>query len=295
VQINESHDMTYGSKDLQTGYARLTGNVTWSNFWTSSVSLTRNFRSQSVSLTRGGPLMQSPVGWTTTLNVGNRTTSQTRWTAALTSESDEDGGKTRRISGTLAVRPGPRWQLSMGPYYERLTETQQYVSTVTGGTAATYGSRYVFARIDRSTVSNQFRMAFTLRPDMNLDVYAEPFAASGRYYDFGELLAARSLFLRVYGTDATTIEATSGGGRVVHDGAAVFNISNRDFNVRSLRSNVVLRWEWRPGSTLYLVWQQDRSDSVPVGTRASLGDMFGSFGAPGTNFLAIKASFWLAR
>jgi hypothetical protein len=294
VQINESHDMTYGSKDLQTGYARLTGNVTWSNFWTSSVSLTRNFRSQSVSLTRGGPLMQSPVGWTTTLNVGNRTTSQTRWTAALTSESDEDGGKTRRISGTLAVRPGPRWQLSMGPYYERLTETQQYVSTVTGGTAATYGSRYVFARIDRSTVSNQFRMAFTLRPDMNLDVYAEPFAASGRYYDFGELVRPKTRERSNYGaTPGTSIVTGDDGNRTVTAGDQTFVLKTRDFNTLSFRSNVVLRWEWRVGSTLYLVWQQDRSETEVLGSHVNVGDMFRSLGAPGSNYFVVKMSFWL--
>jgi hypothetical protein len=126
-------------------------------------------------------------------------------------------------------------------------------------------------------------------------VYLEPFAASGRYYDFGELLAARSRFLRTYGTDGTAVEALDDGSRVITDGADTFTIQNRDFNVRSFRSNVVLRWEWRPGSTLYMVWQQDRADSRPSGSHVSLGDMFGSLKAPGTNFFAVKASFWLGR
>ena len=69
---------------------------------------------------------------------------------------------------------------------------------------------------------------------------------------------------------------------------------NRDFNVGSFRSNIVLRWEWRPGSIFYLVWQQNRSSFDPVGARASLGDMFNSITAPGDHILALKTTFWIS-
>jgi len=78
-------------------------------------------------------------------------------------------------------------------------------------------------------------------------------------------------------------------------GAAAFTLSNRDFNVRSFRSNVVLRWEWRPGSTLYAVWQQNRASSEPQGEHVGLGDLFGSLSAAGDNIFAIKTTFWLSR
>src|SRR4029079_5903943 len=97
-----------------------------------------------------------------------------------------------RYSLTFAFRPGPRWELSATPFYDRVTDAQQYVSTITGGgPVETFDNRYVFAYIDRSTTSTELRAGFTVRPDMNLDVYAEPFAASGRYYDFGELVAPK--------------------------------------------------------------------------------------------------------
>jgi len=76
-------------------------------------------------------------------------------------------------------------------------------------------------------------------------------------------------------------------------GDTTFALANDDFNVRSFRSNAVLRWEWRPGSTLYLVWQQDRHAQEPVGTRVNVGDMFSSLTKPGTNVVLIKMSFWL--
>ena len=86
---------------------------------------------------------------------------------------------------------------------------------------------------------------------MTLDVYAEPFAASGSYSDIGELAAARTRLRRTYGSDGTTAARQGDGSLLVTDGAAAFTVRNNDFNVRSFRSNVVLRWEYRPGSTMY--------------------------------------------
>ena len=91
----------------------------------------------------------------------------------------------------------------------------------------------------------------------------------------------------------TTITVQPDGSRRVTDGASAFTLRNSDFNVRSFRSNIVLRWEWRPGSTLYLVWQQNRRAAESIGDRIGLGDMFRSLTAPGSNFFVVKMSFWL--
>jgi hypothetical protein len=291
--FNQSNDSTLRGI-RQSGSLRPSVNVTWANFWTSSISVTRNLPTQSVSLTRGGPLMAGPAGWSTAFNVANASTSTTRWSGNVTLSQSDAGGRTQRFSGSFSFRPGPRWQLSAAPFYDRVTEPQQYVSTIAGGRPETYGSRYVFAFIDRSTISTEFRMGLTIKPDINLDVYAEPFAASGRYYDFGELLAPRTLERITYGAaPGTTLETLETGTRRVTVDGASFNLSSRDFNTLSFRSNVVLRWEWRPGSTLYVVWQQDRSGSEVLGDYVSVGDMFRSLRARGSNFFAVKTSFWV--
>jgi hypothetical protein len=128
---------------------------------------------------------------------------------------------------------------------------------------------------------------------MNIDIYAEPFAASGRYYDYGELLAPRSRDRLKYGTAGTSRVVNADGSQTVTAGSSTFVLRNRDFNTLSFRSNVVLRWEWRRGSTLYLVWQQSRSETDPIGSRVGAADMFGSLRAPGTNFFVVKTSFWI--
>jgi hypothetical protein len=255
--------------------------------------VSRLFRTHDAKLTRGGPLMATPHGWSVNANIGNSATSQTRWTGNAAASENELGGMWRRVTGTFSFRPGPRWQLSVAPSYERLVDAQQYVSTLSNGRAATYGSRYVFAHIDRSTFSTEFRTSFTLKPDVNLDVYSEPFAASGRYYDYGELLAPSSLERIVYGTEGTTLGLSPNGDRVVNAGDSSFTLRNRDFNVRSFQSNVVLRWEWRPGSTMYAVWQQNRDARDPVGTHVGVADAFRSVRAPGNNIFLVKTSFWV--
>ena len=125
-------------------------------------------------------------------------------------------------------------------------------------------------------------------------MYAEPFTASGRYDTFGETLAPGERALRVYGTDGTTIERRLDGTRLVTDGDEAFILDNDDFNIRSFRSNVVLRWEWRPGSTLFVVWQQNRASRVAVGQHVGLGDLFGSLSVPGDNIFAVKTTLWMS-
>ena len=191
------------------------------------------------------------------------------------------------------MRPGPRWSFSVSPYYDRVTEPQQYIGTLSGGRPVTFDQRYVFAFIDRSTMSMEYRLGLTLKPDVNLDVYAEPFAASGQYYDYGELLEPGSRDRLQYGTSGTILTVNPDGSQVVTAGDSTFTLRNRDFNTLSFRSNVVLRWEWRTGSTLYVVWQQDRADSEVIGTRVGVGDAFRAATAPGSNIFLIKTSFWI--
>lgn len=269
--------------------------LTWHNYWTTSFSVTRNERAQSLSLTRGGPLMGIPGGWSSDVSVGNNVAVRTRWSGRVTVGADEDGGYTRRVNGSFAVRPGSRWQLTVTPTFEHQVYTQQYLTTLNGGRLETFGSRYIFAHTNRRTYSSQFRTTFTFAPDVDLDLYAEPFVSSGRFENHGELLLPGDRHLLTYGSSGTTVVLRPDGSRIVETPEGRFTLKNSDFNVRSFRSNVVLRWEWRPGSTLYFVWQQDRYSSEAMSEPVRLGDLFRSLTAPGQNYFVVKTSFWLPR
>ena len=292
VGLNNRAEWNYGG-DRQTREYGLNGSATWLNFWSTRVSLNLERRAQDLALTRGGPSMQEPNGWQLNARVGNSSAARNRWNASVAYGRDEDGGLEFDAGVSLSVRPQSRWELSVGPSYERSLDTQQYVTELDRTGPETFGRRYVFAHIDRSTIVMQTRLNYTFKPDLTLDVYAEPFAASGDFFNHSELAVPRTRIVRQYGTDGTTADLLADGTLRVADGQDSFDLTNRDFNVVSFRSNAVLRWEWKPGSTLFVVWQQDRFERTLTDARVAGRDLFGSLRSPGVNSFLVKASFWL--
>jgi len=277
---------------------------TLKNFWVAGLNVTRFLRGLDSQLTRGGPSMGTPLGWSTTASLKNATGSKTAWSGSVNLKTNEYDERSWDVAGSISARPSPSVQFSVEPEYLNETGTsgifsgpigRQYLTVIDGGRPETYGKRYVFGLVDRTTLSAQFRFNYTFKPDITLDVYAEPFAASGQYRGFGELEAARSRNLRIYGTDGTTITRLADRSYVVTDGPSTFKLANNDFNNLSFRSNIVLRWEWRPGSTLYAVWQQNRSNRLEDGAHVGVNDLFGSLNAPGDNIFALKTTIWVSR
>jgi len=284
--------------DRQVLFTELYGEVVLKNFWDLSSYFDYQPRAFDHSATRGGPEMATPERWNWVVRLASKFGAQNAWNGRVYYGEDELGGQTYRLSGGLTLQPSTRFQVSATPNYLRAISPRQYVTTFTGGgPAATYGSRYVFARIDQSTFLMQLRANYTIGPDLTLELYGEPFAASGRYYGLGELAAARTFRLREYGTSGggTTLARDSAGDYTITDngGADTLRIANPDFNILSFRSNAVLRWEWRPGSTLYLVWAQNKFGYQPTARLVGFGDLADSFGARGDNFFAVKVSYWI--
>jgi hypothetical protein len=298
--IQASHENEWNfDRDRQFGAIRTDWNATLKNFWTINFTAWHDFRAQNSRLTRGGPLMQTGASNVGIISIGNSFASKTRWTGRVYYGKDEFGAPTNRISGSLAIRPSTQWELRLEPNYLRFVDPRQYVRSVDGGQESTFGRRYVFARVDRAEFFTNIRVNYTFRPDLSLEVYAQPFAASGAYSRFGQLSAARSRELIEYGSNGISITPGTEGGYVVADPngiggtPATFSIPSLDYNIREVRSNVVMRWEYRPGSTLFLVWQQNREGFENEGSLVRVNDLFGGFNRVGTNFFAIKANFWV--
>jgi hypothetical protein len=292
IGVRQGNEWTYGYERDGKSAAVYTS-LTFNNFWTATATFTKTYERFNVRLARGGPAMTTPPARTLNVSLGNRASSRRAWRIELTKSADVDGGFNHRATGNLTLQIGPRWQFTVTPTLQRQVDTQQYITALTGGRTKTFGGRYVFGAIDRHTYAMQFRTGFTLKPDLNIDVYAEPFASSGRYWNIGELALPGTRLRRTYGTDGTTAAVQSDGSLLVGDGLASFVIDNSDFNVYSFRSNVVLRWEYRPGSMLFVVWQQNRRHSETASQRIGLSDSFRSLSVPGSNAFVVKTSFWL--
>ncbi len=273
----------------------LNANATLKNYLSVSVDGNVSLRAQSDDATRGGPLMGKPMSWNIWGEISNNYSAPIRCGIDGYYWHDENGGWGYGLNPLCSGRVGRRWGFSVSPHYDRGVEKRQYVGTdTTGAPALTYGTRYIFSTIEQSTVSARFRLNYFITPDISLEAYAEPFASSGRYYDFGELPAPGRRDLRLYNTDGTTIVKQDDGSYLVTDGANSFAVSANDFGYLSYRSNVVLRWEFHPGSTLYLVWQQNRSGDKNPGMLVRPHSLWDARRTSGENFLAIKFSYWWA-
>jgi hypothetical protein len=242
------------------------------SFLRPSIEFSTQLRALSDDQTRGGPLMATPANWTLDLALRANRNARTAWDLEASFERNTIGGRSLELQASTSARPATQWEVSAEASYSRETVSSQYVFTDTIGPAATFNRGYIFAYIERSEWRVQLRAAYAVRPELTIEAYIEPFASSGLWRDFGRLVAARSLEREPYDPGANT---------------------PGDFEVQSLRSNLVIRWEWRPGSTLYVVWQQDRFRSLTPDGNVGPGGMLRAFGSPGDHFLTIKASYWI--
>jgi hypothetical protein len=221
--------------------------------------------------------------------------------------TNEAGGWQHDFGINFTASPTDQLRIQVSPSLSRRFETAQYVTSVADTLATdTYGSRYLFADLDQTTLSLETRIDVTLSPSMSLQLYVEPFMSAGDYQGVKEFARRRAFEFLEYGEDVGTLTQDAGGYTADPDGpggAPEFTVPNRDFSYRSLLGNAVLRWEWRQGSTLYLVWQQRRIDSLTnrgvsgdeswVGSFDLGRDAADMFGAPADNIFAIKVNYWL--
>ena len=243
---------------------------------------------RSDSLTRGGPLVATPGGPYAMASVDSTNSSIATWGVAVNAQHQPGGTTDLGVGGRISLRPDPRVRLELAPRLTIARDRLAYVATAPGGSSPTYGARYVFATLDQREAAFVTRLELTLRPDLAIDVYLEPFVSTGTYTGLAELAAGGTRELRRYD------DVTRRGASVAIDDGGTFELPEPDFTARSLRSTAVLRWEPRPGSTLYAVWQQDRGDGERR-ARAIGSGLYDAFAAPGGHTVAIKLAWWLNR
>ncbi len=270
------------------------------NYWTTFLRLDWRPPVFDDRLTRGGPVARVVSGGGVQAEVGtDRRKSYTfglygqhSWNAA--------GGRGQTISPRATLRPSTALRVTFQPSYSRTHALAQYVTRITDPLATdTYGSRYVFSTLDQRQLSMVTRVDWTFTPALSLQLFAQPLLAAADFKDYKEFARPRQFEFEVYGRDAGTISRSESGIYSVDpDGsgaAPLFNFSERDFNRRSLRGNAVLRWEYRPGSALFFVWQQSRFGTTPSGEFEFSRDINELFSVAPENVFVIKGTWWVGR
>ncbi|MGE0556085.1 MAG: DUF5916 domain-containing protein [Gemmatimonadales bacterium] len=296
ISVSGAQTLNFGG-DALTRQLEVAASGQLHNLWYFRASAGYRSRGLDDRATRGGPLIQLPEGGSVALGVRSdtRRAVSAGVTAGLT--WDESGSSIQLLSGSLTLQTRSGANLEISPAYTRSAYSQFYLATYADPVAgATFGSRYVFAPLTQNVLSVSTRLNYYFNPSLSLQVYAQPFVASA---DFGvpeALLAPRSYDFLRYGTGGSTRTTDPSTGAVTLDAdgngpAPSFTVPGLDFHQRSLRSNVVLRWEYRPGSTLFLVWNQSRflQESDPsFDPFRNLGRIFGD---DMRNVFLIKANY----
>lgn len=267
----------------------------WSNLWTSSLQVGGTGAELSDDLARGGPLMRAPAAIWSDLEVNSATSNRVWWNLKGTYFKDDAGGWSASFNAGNWVTVGKGLELGVVGGGSKGQDSRQFLVTLSDGPPATYGMRYVFSHLQRTDLFAQLRAKIAFAPDAVLTLYAEPFASTGVNRDFGELAQPRGSFLNVYGApgSGSTIDLLPDGAHQVQDAFGTFRIEDYDYWVRSFRATGVLRWEWLPGSTLFLIYQKTRWNQLSVGGDVNGSQLVKSLRDPGQDIAVVKVSVLL--
>jgi hypothetical protein len=179
------------------------------------------------------------------------------------------------------------------PSYTINNQELQYVSTKDFGAE----KRYIFARIDQKTLAFTLRLNLCLTPDLSIQFYGQPFISAGKYTELKRITDSRaeeySERFHSFAAGEINYDVESGEYHIDEnsDGTIDYNIGNPNFNFLQFRSNLVMRWEYKPGSALYLVWSQGRTGVNSSGNFSFRNDLQDLFGNSPHNVFLIKFSY----
>jgi hypothetical protein len=268
------------------------------NFWEMGAYGNYNLETYSATATRGGPMILNPSGYYVGVYVNSNNKEKVIMYFEFDHSQNKIGGIFNGYYPSIQWKPNSQLSLSIGPSYEFNFDTRQWVDNYSDPTAVnTYGNRYVFATLDQKTIAANIRLNWTFTPTLSLQLFLQPFISVGHYKDFKEVAKPRTLDLNIYGQNGSTISYDEAAGEynIDPDGngpAQSFQISNPDFNYKSLRGNVVLRWEAMPGSIFYFVWSRNQSNSDDAGNLSFGRDFKNLWRSDGDSVFLVKFSYW---
>ncbi len=270
------------------------------NYWNLNLQTFHNPPANNPNATRGGPMMRTTASHEYNLSMG--TDYRKKWIVWANGSFSHDNANNRSASGSLSLelKPAANLSLEFGPKYSWRQDDAQYHDTIDDPLMpATYDRRYIFSDLEYRQFSFESRIDWTFTPNLTLQAYMQPLLAVGDYSRPKELARAGTREFNVYGQDnGSSVEYRpdldpNRPWLVVPDGSNPgnsFQLADRDFNFKSLKVNLVLRWEYSPGGTFFLVWTQDRMNFDEPG-RFNLGRNVRSLlDAPGEDIIMVKVS-----
>ena len=293
---NISHIQNHNNERTGLGTAIGTS-LHFHNFWNTMVGVNYSAGALSTSMLRGGPAFKTDDRISTWVGIGSdsRKAVQVQVNANLSNQWESDSWS-YSASSSLFWRPAGRVQMSVGLSYSKNETDSQWVDRWWKEWWAVTGDLpYIFGRISQETVSMTGRLDVAFTPNLTFQLYLQPFVAAGNYSAFKQVIDPRAdryadrFFPLESAADADCYGGYSAGVAGSTDEVC---IANSDFNYKQFRSNAVLRWEFRPGSAVFVVWSQGRQHSDQMG-EINYGSDFGTlFGSASDDVFLVKVSYW---
>ena len=197
--------------------------------------------------------------------------------------------------------PSLTWRLGNHIYltgqfdYDRNRNNLQYVTTIfpTNSIESVHSPQYVLGRMEQRTYGLTIKVQANITPDISFQFYGSPFTSTGSFENFKTAADTKSRTylerFRVFEPDEISYNDRR---YTVNREGMNYAFNNPDFSFNEFRSNLVARWEYMPGSTLYLVWEHRMSNNDNRYVSGWGQNLDHLFGLPATNTFMVKLNYW---
>ena len=286
----------FSSFDFEGNYNRmqyeLKGSTSFTNNWEIDFGLAHKPRIYSNSILRGGPRWRFSQENFQFLFLGSDRRKKIHgFVGLIHSQAKENNFSLLKFESELNYQPTNALNISLSPEYSISKSQTQYV------TQSDYNSisRYILGTIDNHTLTASVRLDYTINPNLSIQYYGQPFISRGRYKDFKYVSnpAAERLTDRFQSYDSNQINISGDDFHIDEnrDGIMDYSFTNPDFSYVQFNSNLVLRWEYIPGSELFLVWSQGVTSSVSSSNGLFEGFETGILDQRPQNIFLLKATY----
>jgi len=299
INVNEWQGWNFNGDMLFQG-GNINGGAQFLNYWSFHMGINRQQDGLTANLLRGGPMATYLGNWNMWFNF--RSDSRKDWRLhGFASYNTNDDKISHRYSANLDLfyKLNEQFDVSMEPFYTNRVENLQYVDSPEIELAGENVTRYVFAKMDQNTLGLVFRINYSPIPDLSIQYFGQPFISAGIYSDFKHINNPRGKGAGrydVYDENGITYDSDSEMYSIDEnmDDQPDYEFEIPDFNVQEFLSNLVVRWEYQPGSTLYLVWSQNRDAFTNTRGLSLKEDITDLFDATPTNIFLIKMNYWFS-
>ena len=296
LNANQWNGWNFGGEKLFRG-GNISGGGQFTNYWGFWMGINREGDGLSTWVLRGGPAFRYEGGLNTFYTIYSD--SRKLWQIELggfNHINDDKISRRHQIFVELFLKPSTRFNLSLSPFFNFNRNNLQYVDTYDNNGE----DRFILAKLNQNTFGMVVRLNYSLTPELSIQYYGQPFISAGAYAQFKRVTNPRADQyedrFHTFTEDEISYDSENQEYLVDEnrDGNVDYAIGLADFNFKQFRSNLVIRWEYRPGSLVFLVWSQGRTVEDEYGDfslKRDLGDLLNSFA---DNIFLIKFSYWFS-